>query len=91
MVADWRNPLLWLYSDPVKRPPMRPRLMSAPGSAGCAGAGLPASCAAGSCATDGGEAGAEAVGEVTGDGELPSCEMQNRRGRLRFAPRWLDK
>ena len=49
---------------------MRSRLMSAPGSAGCAGAGLPASCATGSCAADGGEAGAEAVGEVTGDGEL---------------------
>ena len=49
-----------------------------------AGAVLLASCAVGS--SDGGEAGAEAVGEVTGDGE-----MQNRTGRLRFAPRRLDK
>ena len=81
---------------------MRPRLMSAPGSAGCAGAGLPASCAAGSCATDGGEAGAEAVGEVTGDGELRAGasdghaegiesrlgQMQNRTGRRRLQPGW---
>ena len=45
-------------------------------------------------AADGGEAGPETVGEVTGDAEGIESRlglMQNRTGRLRFAPRWLDK
>ena len=56
---------------------MRSRLMSPPGSAGSAGAELPASCAMGSCATEGGEAGSEAVGEVAGDGELPAGALDD--------------
>ena len=74
MVADAQTFIGGSHSDLAKRPPMRPRLMSPPGSAG---AELPASCAMGSCATEGGEAGSEAVGEVTGDRELPAGALDD--------------
>ena len=96
---------------------MRAMSMRAPGSAGSAGVGEPPSCA--TADSEGGEAGLEVVGEVTGPStdasplpppvavsaaaaaacSEPSAEgiesrlgqMQSRTGRLRFAPRWLDK